>query len=212
MRHALSLTVAVAALAFALPMAPVHAAEEPAPRQVAQAAADPVSVVEDFQAALVRAMRTDGFQARVDLLRGPITETFLLDVMARTVTGRHWRAAGAQEQQALVDAFGALTVANYAARFHDYDGQEFSVLGSEEGPRGTTIVHTEIKPRGKDATALSYVVGESGGRRGIVDVVVGGGVSQLATTSSEYSAILRRQGMSGLVETLKLKARELTEG
>lgn len=211
MRYAIPLAAA-AALALLAPQAASAqaAAGDARPVQVAQAEG-PQAVVQDFQAMLIQAMKTDGFQARVDLLRQPVTDNFHLDVMARTAAGRYWRDATPQQRDALVEAFGSMTTANYAARFNNFNGQEFSVLGTDEGPRGTQIVRTQIKPHGKDPTPLSYVVGQRDGQWGIVDVIVGGGVSELATKRSEYAAILERQGMDGLIETLRVKARELTD-
>lgn len=184
----------------------------PAAAQEQQAAAGASAAVEDFQNSLLQAMQTDGFQARYDMLAQPVRDSFLLDVMIRTAVGRSWRDATPEQQKALVDVFGDMTTAQYAARFHDYNGQEFRVLGTDEGPRGTTIVRTEITRKVKEPVQISYVLAERQGRWGIVDVLAGKGVSELATKRGEYGAILKRQGVDGLIETLRIKSRELTEG
>lgn len=210
------LAAAAAAIVAAGPAAAVAPSGTPgaAPAiavPAAQAATEtPRAIVESFQETLLQAMKTNGFQQRVDLLRQPIRDSFHLEVMIRTIAGRYWRDAAPQAQQDLLDAFATMTTANYAARFNSFNGQEFSVLDTVEGPRGTQIVRTQIKPQNKDAVAISYVLGQQGGTWGIVDVVVGGGVSELATKRSEYADILKRQGVAGLAETLRIKGQELT--
>ncbi|EKV31619.1 putative toluene tolerance protein [Caenispirillum salinarum AK4] len=206
------MSAAVLGLGLAL-AAPATLAPAPAAAQEQQeAATGPSAVVQDFQSTLLQAMKTDGFQARYDMLEQPVKDAFWLDVMIRTAVGRDWREASDAQQQALIDVFGDMTTAQYAARFHEYNGQEFRVLGTDEGPRGTTIVRTEITRKVKEPVQISYVLAERQGRWGVVDILAGKGVSELATKRSEYASILARQGVDGLIESLRIKSRELTDG
>lgn len=204
--------LAAAGLLVAMPL-PVLAQGAAAPPSVVTmqaAAAAPQQVVAQFQDVLKQAMQTQDYQSRYSALRGPVEDSFHLDVMLRTIAGSAWRGATDAQRQELRAVFADLTAANYAARFHDYKGQDFQVVDTAEGPRGTTIVRTRIVRPEKEPVAINYVVAELDGRWGIVDVVVGGGVSELATRKSEYAAILKRQGIAGLIETLRIKSRELT--
>lgn len=206
--------LAAVALALAAPL-PAAAQQGASPQPQAAAPADaaaesPQAVVSAFQGVLKQAMQTGDFKTRYGALRTPVETSFHLDVMLRTIAGADWRKASDGQRQALREAFADLTAANYAARFHSYSGQEFEVLEVAEGPRGAKIVRTRIVRPGKEPIGLNYVMAEQDGHWGIVDVVLGGGVSELATKKSEYGAVLKRQGIDGLIETLRIKSRELT--
>lgn len=215
MRFTLSAITAVG-LVLAAPL-PALAQQGAQPPQSAAAGAvasveSPQGVVSHFQDVLRQAMQTADFQARYGTLRSPVEQSFHLDVMLRTIAGGAWREATDAQREALRQAFADLTAANYAARFHNYSGQSFEVTEVGEGPRGAKIVRTRIVRPGKEPVGINYVVAEQDGHWGIVDIVVGGGVSELATKKSEYGAILKRQGIDGLIETLRIKSRELTSG
>lgn len=181
------------------------------PAQVAARTSDPGSaVVERLQHALIELMRESGrlgYTGRRDQIAPEIEMAFDLPFMARKTAGRHWKELSEQERDQLSSAFRRLSVATYAARFNNYDGQRFEVLSEEPAARDTTLVRTELVT-GERRVKLDYRLHDSGGQWRIFDVVVDGSVSELALQRSQYSSLIQRQGFDGLLETLEGKISE----
>ena len=77
--------------------------------------------------------------------------------------------------------------------------------------RDLQLVYTHIvtpKTGKPDAVIkINYVTKEFKGGWKIVDILLGGGISELAVKHSEYRNILRRNGISALVKKLNKKGR-----
>jgi phospholipid transport system substrate-binding protein len=159
-------------------------------------------VVEDFHGALLAAMKSGkggGFDARQKLLDPVVRKNFDLPLMTRIVVGPGWQGMAQKDQAAVTTAFSAWAVASYAGRFNDFDGEQFTTGDTSDGGRGTLQVKSQIKPRGESATVLTYRMKSDGKSWKIVDVYLDGTVSQLASWRSEFSAVLQKQGVAGLV-------------
>jgi len=176
------------------------------------AAPAPVSVVETFHTGLLNAIRaTDGkgFAARRDKMKPVIAQAFDTAYMVQVAAGTYWDAMSADQRKALTAAFRDMTVANYASRFKSYKGQSFAIVDTRPvGKR--TLVKSELKRTEGDPVSIDYVVqpGASGGF-GIVDVRLGGTISELALRRSEFAPILRDKGYAGLIALLQDKTKEI---
>lgn len=171
-------------------------------------AQDPEQVVTAFHRVILSVMAeagTLGARGRYERLKGPLTRAFHLGEMARVATGRAWASADQAQRDALVAAFGHMAVATYANRFDDYSGQSFETLGVVPGPSGSRIVQTRIVRPRKEPVRIDYVTTERDGRWGIHDILLAGGISQLATWRSEYAATLRAGGLPALTQALSRK-------
>ncbi|MBF0394934.1 MAG: ABC transporter substrate-binding protein [Alphaproteobacteria bacterium] len=171
-------------------------------------AGEPERVVADFHRAILSVMAeagTLGPRGRYERLKAPLTQGFHLGEMARIATGRAWATAGQPEREALVDAFAHMAIATYANRFDDYSGQSFETLGVEPGPSGSRLVQTRIVRPRKEPVRIDYVMTERDGRWGVHDILLAGGISQLATWRSEYAATLRSGGLPALTQSLRRK-------
>ena len=85
-----------------------------------------------------------------------------------------------------------------------YAGEQLQVTG--EQPYGSdTIVQTRIVKSNGEATSLNYLVRQNRGSWQISDVYLDGTISQLAVQRSEFSSVLRREGVDGLVMALNRK-------
>ncbi len=60
-----------------------------------------------------------------------------------------------------------------------------------------------------DPVQLAYLMSRNGTRWQIVDVFANGTISQLAVLRSEFTAVLKRDGVPGLIATLSRKIDEL---
>jgi phospholipid transport system substrate-binding protein len=140
---------------------------------------------------------------RFTLFKPAIEQRFNMRLMTAIASGKHWRTASEEERQHLVDAFTRFSTGTYAARFSSWSGESFETVGTRPGPSSTVIVDARIRRTGgNDPVALSYVVRRFGDRWQIVDVLLDGGISELAVKRSEFSSILAGKGVDGLVKSL----------
>jgi phospholipid transport system substrate-binding protein len=129
---------------------------------------------------------------------------FDLAFMVRLAVGPSWATLAPAQQQRLTEAFGNYVVATYADRFDTYSGEQLEVTG--EQPYGSdVIVQTKIVKSNGETTTLNYLMRQNQGGWQILDVYLDGTISQVAVQRSEFSSILRRDGVDGLVMALNRK-------
>jgi phospholipid transport system substrate-binding protein len=205
-------------LALLLLQAPVFA-EEKTPASESQPAAyaphaaaseesqatEAVAVVERLHAVLIEVMKEAeslGYQGRYDRLSPALQEFFDLPFMAEKSVGRHWKTTSPEDQKILVQTFVRYSIANYAGRFHGYSGQHFETLGEEPAARGTRLVRTQLIDPNDENVKLDYRLRATDGDWKIVDVYLNGTVSELALRRSEYSSLIKREGLEALLAAL----------
>jgi phospholipid transport system substrate-binding protein len=180
------------------------------------AAPAPVATLDTFYDALLSAMKNGpklGFDGRRQKLAPVIAETFDLPLMTRLVVGLQWPSLSPDEQRQLVAAFTEFSVATYASQFDDYGGERFEVdPKSAPAPGNDVIVKTRLIQSNGEPVSLDYLLRQERGEWRIIDVFLSGTISQLAARRSEFTAILRQQGASGLIAVLKQKTRALATG
>jgi phospholipid transport system substrate-binding protein len=214
------LSVFILTLGFANPVAIAHA-ETPAtaPAQTQTTSHAPATkgntasaVVKNFYSQLVDTMKQGdklGFAGREKKLTPAVKAAFNLPLMTRFAVGSSWANATPAEQKQLISAFSDFSVANYASRFASYDGEQFQVI-DEKPTAGGIIVETSLTPKEGDPVALNYLVRkDEKGRMRIVDVFLNGSISELAARRSEFGAIVQRDGIPALVNSLDEKSKQM---
>ncbi len=189
-----------AAVLVLMAFAPAQGAEAPASR-----------LIERFHETLIGVMKkaeTLGFEGRYEKLAPAVKETFNLAFMARFAAGSHWKRLSADQRGKLIEAFSALTIATYAERFDGYSGERFDILNEKQFRRTRRQVKTGLVKSDGETIILNYLVGQSGGNWGVIDVHVKG-VSELAVRRSEYTSVLKRKGFGGLIAALEKKIANL---
>ena len=172
-----------------------------------------IRVVETLHENLLAVMKEAdklGVQGRYDRLYAPITSAFHLRLMISIATGSYWKVATPSEREKLARAFTRMSVSTYASRFDGYSGQTFQTHGVRTAARGVRLVDTAIESVDEDPVSLTYVLKEFDGDLRVIDVLLDSGISELAVRRSEFTAILRRTGIGGLISTLNEKSDELT--
>ena len=152
---------------------------------------------------------TLGESGRFAQLEPVIRSSFDLPVMARLSVGPAWAGLSAAQQQQVIDSYGRYISATYADRFDSYDGQQLQVTGERPGPSGDIVSSRIVKANG-EPVELDYLMRQDGGSWQIADIYVDGTISEVATRRSEFAAIIRNQGVDGLIEALNRKADLLT--
>jgi phospholipid transport system substrate-binding protein len=139
------------------------------------------------------------FNRLVALLDGPID----LEIIARLILGRHWRSASEAQQAEYLELFRAFALDNLASRLHVYDGQDFEIVGAQAVNERDAVVATRVTGGSRPPLKVDWRVRErDDGDLVAIDVIVEG-VSLIVTQRSEFSAVIERRGMDGLLAELR---------
>lgn len=178
----------------------------------AYSADSPQPIVAQFQTALVDVMKDAkslGVRGRFDRLNPIVDRAFHIPLMTQIATSSAWAEAGDDKRREMVNAFRRMNISTLATLFDGYSGEKFQVIGEREGPQNTRIVETILVKPDKSTVELAYIARYFSSRWYLIDVVVDRGISEITVRRSEYSRILKDQGIDGLISTLNGKADEL---
>jgi len=176
-----------------------------------QLAANPVDTVGTYHDRLLESMaqsagKTD--QARYTALAPAMDAAFDFESMIKTAAGAYWGKASDSARQDLLAAFRRVSIATYADQFAGVKDGSFVISGTRAGPRGLKLVDSRLKTPGEDV-ALTYVVRNRAGNWLIIDVLLQGGISELALRASEYANTLKNGGTEALTKALNAQAAAL---
>jgi phospholipid transport system substrate-binding protein len=184
----------------------------PAQFATASAAGGGAETVRAFYTALLDTMRNGpqlGAQGRYTRLAPAIAQNFDIPFMTRLAVGPDWNSLTPAQQTDVTKAFERYVAAVYAERFHNYSGEQLKVTGEQASPAGTVILSQIVSSDG-DPVHINYLMRQNGGGAWqIADVYLNGTISELATRRSEFSGILKTQGINGLIAALNNKAAAL---
>ena len=109
----------------------------------------------------------------------------------------------------MTESFGRYISAIYADRFDSYAGQKLQVTGEQPAAAGV-IVRSQIVMANGEPVKINYMMRRNGNTWLISDIYLDGAISEVATRRSEFAAILKSQGIDGLIAALNRKADILT--
>jgi phospholipid transport system substrate-binding protein len=153
--------------------------------------------------------RTLGQSGRFTQLEPVIRRTFDIPLMARLSVGLSWATLTEAQRQQVTESFGRYFSAIYADRFDSYAGQKLQVTG-EQPNAGGIIVKSQIVKANGEPVKVDYMMRRNGESWLISDIYLDGAISEVATRRSEFAAILRTDGVDGLIAALNRKADMLT--
>jgi phospholipid transport system substrate-binding protein len=152
---------------------------------------------------------TLGESGRFVQLEPVIRRTFDVATMARLSVGPSWAGLTQAQRQQITEGFGRYISAIYADRFDSYAGQKLQVTDEQPEAAGV-IVHSQIIKANGDPVKVDYLMRRNGDAWLISDIYLDGAISEIATRRSEFGAILKSQGVDGLIAALNRKADMLT--
>ena len=194
--------VALAAL-LGLAMAPYPGHAAPA------SGGDTVQGLYDALLSTMKNGRTLGQSGRFTQLEPVIRRTFDIPLMARLSVGLSWATLTEAQRQQVTGSLGRYISAIYADRFDSYAGQKLQVTGEQPNAAGTMVRSQIVKVSG-DPVNVDYMMRRNGNSWLISDVYLDGAISEVATRRSEFGAILKNEGIDGLIAALNRKADILT--
>src|SRR5208282_2882625 len=193
---ALSAGIGLAMLSY-----PVHAAP-----------ASGSDIVQGLYDALLTTMkngRTLGQSGRFTQLEPVIRRAFDFPSMARLSVGPSWATLTEAQRQQVTESFGRYISAIYADRFDSYAGQKLQVIGEQPAVAGIMVRSQIVKANGEPVN-VDYMMRRNGDSWLISDIYLDGAISEVATRRSKFAAILKSQGIDGLIAALNRKAAILT--
>ena len=153
--------------------------------------------------------RTLGQSGRFTQLAPVIRRTFDIASMARLSIGPSWTSLSDAQRQQATESFGRYISAIYADRFDSYAGQKLEVTGEQPAPSGVMVRSQIIKANG-EPVKVDYMMRLSGDNWLISDIYLDGAISEVATRRSEFAAILKTDGIDGLISALNRKTEILS--
>jgi phospholipid transport system substrate-binding protein len=153
--------------------------------------------------------RALGQSGRFTQLVPVIRRSFDTASMARLSVGRSWTDLTDAQHRQMTESYARYISAIYADRFDGYAGQKFEIIGEQPARAGVMVKSQIIKANG-EPVKVDYLMQRSGDSWLISDIYLDGAISEVATRRSEFAAILRNEGIDGLVAALNRKADLLT--
>jgi phospholipid transport system substrate-binding protein len=168
--------------------------------------------VQSLYEALLTTMKNGralGQSGRFTQLEPVIRKTFDFPSMARLSIGPSWAILTEAQRQQVTESFGRYISAIYADRFDSYAGQKLQVLGEQPVVAGIMVRSQIVKADGEPVN-VDYMMRRNGDSWLISDIYLDGAISEVATRRSEFAAILKSQGIDGLIAALNRKSEILT--
>jgi phospholipid transport system substrate-binding protein len=123
----------------------------------------------------------------------------------RLAVGRGWKEATAEQRKKLIAEFRNMLVRTYSNAIGTYEGQTMKVLPSrvKPGDDEATVRNQFLRPGGKPIL-IDYSMRKTDSGWKIYDIVVEG-VSLVLTYRSEFDAVVKQEGVDGLIKRLGQK-------
>jgi phospholipid transport system substrate-binding protein len=153
--------------------------------------------------------RTLGESGRFTQLEPVIRRSFDIPSMARLSVGPSWNELSEAQRRQVIESFGRYISAIYADRFDSYAGQQLQVIGEQPSTGGVMVKSQIVKANG-EPVKVDYMMRRNGDTWLISDIYLDGAISEVATRRSEFGAILKKDGVDGLIAALNRKADMLT--
>jgi len=150
-----------------------------------------------------------GQSGRFTQLEPVIRRSFDIASMARLAVGASWGGLTEAQRQQVIESFGRYISAIYADRFDSYAGQKLQVTGEQPAASGV-MVKSQIIKASDEPVNVDYMMRRNGDGWLISDIYLDGAISEVATRRSEFAAIVKKDGIDGLIAALNRKADLLT--
>jgi phospholipid transport system substrate-binding protein len=173
----------------------------------AEPASGAAEVIDRFHAALLDVMKNAqelGVAGRRTRLQPVMDQTYDFPGMAKRSLGPAWAKLDDAQHARFEQVFRAMILRTYATRFDGYESERFETRGAEPSIAGTEIVRTVLHTA-KEDVHLDYRMRATPDGWRVIDVYLGGTVSELALKRAEYTAMLEREGFEALAAALERK-------
>ena len=182
----------------------VFAAFVPARESAAEAKDDASLFIDGLAQRAIELMKREDLAPaqREEEVRALLDHGFEMRMIARAALGRNWRRATAEQRTEFLALFRDYVVKTYAKRLGAFTGQSLNVNRSVPINEKETIVQTSLQDSSGPDTRIDWRVRVIKDKPRIIDVVVEG-VSMLTTQRSTYTSVIAREGVDGLLKSMR---------
>jgi phospholipid transport system substrate-binding protein len=190
-------------LAFfgAMAFAAVAMAQELAPDQLVQ------KITDDVLAAIKsdKDLAAGDKQKALKVAEEKVLPYIDFEQATRLAVGRSWSQASPEQKKRLVNEFRNMLVRTYSNAIQAYQGQTLKVLPSrgKQDPEDTTV-RTQFVRAGGQPLPIEFHMRKGEQAWKVYDIVVEG-VSLVMTYRSEFDAVVKQEGIDGLIKRLAQK-------
>ncbi len=177
------------------------AAEELTPAQLVQ------KITDDVLAAIKsdKELAAGDKQKAIKLAEEKVLPYIDFEQSTRLAVGRSWREATPEQKKRLVSEFRNMLVRTYSNAVQVYQGQTLKVLPShgKQDPEDT-VVRTQYIRAGGQPLPIEFHMHQVDKGWKVYDIVVEG-VSLVMTYRSEFDAVVKQEGIDGLIKRMAQK-------
>lgn len=141
------------------------------------------------------------------LVEDVVVPHFEIQMIARLVLGKHWKAANDVQRDEFAEEFKKLMIRTYATALFEYTGREkmeVKPLKMKDGDKRARVETTVILPGAPSVPVHYSFILTKGGDWKIYDVKIDG-ISLVTTYRSSYGQAVQTKGLDVLLEELKAK-------
>ena len=170
------------------------------------------SVTDDVLAALRgdKDIRAGNQRRARELIESKIAPHFNFTGMAQLALGKNWRAASAEQRKALTAEFRALLVQTYTASLLLYKDQKIEYRPLKLAPEDNDVLVRSLvrQSGGGEPVQVDYGMEKTETGWKVYNVKIGG-ISLVETYRSTFNTEIGKNGVDGLIKTLRDKNRAL---
>ena len=148
--------------------------------------------------------KNHALEQREATFRRLLAQGFDVPFIGRFVLGRHWRRASAEQRSDYIALFGEFLLKTYSRRLGGSAGESFTVTLARPTGRQHITVSTLIERPMGPPIKVDWRVRVIDRQYKIIDIAVEG-VSMAATQRAEFTTVIRKHGMDGLLQALRLR-------
>jgi len=165
----------------------------------------PSKVITKFHEALIKSMKAGkeaGYKGRYAILDPVLRKTYGFSTISKMVLGSAWKTLDDEQKKSFIDVFTRFTIATYAFRFDEYQGEQFETISEKERRKNLRMVHSVFTDGDGVKRSFDYQLLLTKKHWRIVNVAVDG-ISDISLKRAEYTDIIKRDGFAALLTNLK---------
>jgi phospholipid transport system substrate-binding protein len=170
----------------------------------------PMGRVKDTTDRVIRILKNEDLdrESRWNQIAGLIYEGFDFRSMSQSVLATQWRRASEEERRKFTEFFSQYIEATYRAKIESYSDQ--TIIYKDEIVRGNLGVVETIIIAGDIEIPVNYKLKNNDGNWYAYDVVIEG-VSLVANYRSTFAAIVKNEGLGGLMQDIQRRIERYKE-
>src|SRR6266850_7940973 len=143
----------------------------------------------------------------IGLIEAKVLPHFNFSAMTALAMGQSWNKASPEQKKRMTEEFRTLLVRTYASALAAYSEQKFDFRPLRAKPTDTEVtVQVRVIQSGAQPVPIDYNMEKTSSGWKVYDVMVGG-VSLVASYRTEFSNVIREDGVEGLIRKLQARNR-----